>query len=99
MDLLVSHLGVEGKGSEVGSQIRRSVEVTRLKSLKEDVEVQTAAATALAELGLPRAQIGSCFAALHHHDHGQQINWYIGSKELHQRVMHGAVFVWRPPSK
>ncbi|CAE7215501.1 unnamed protein product [Symbiodinium microadriaticum] len=34
VDLLVSHLGVEGKGSE------------------EDVEVQTAAATALAELGL-----------------------------------------------
>ncbi|CAE7650782.1 unnamed protein product [Symbiodinium sp. KB8] len=38
VDLLVSHLGVEGKGSE------------------EDVEVQTAAATALAELGYADAK-------------------------------------------
>ena len=54
----------------------RSVEVMRLSPLnpkpldvKEDVEVQTAAATALEELGLTGAQTGT---ALQHHDHGSR---------------------------
>ena len=37
--------------------------------VKEDVEVQTAAATALEELGLTGAQTGT---ALQHHDHGSR---------------------------